>query len=246
MWGVMTRVKIYLLIFLFLSSVCFAGQQQGVGAPASAGKATATYDTVNSGSASSNTLTVAIDPGNGNSNRIVVIGVTWEDTGDAATISSLTYDGNACTHIDTQTSNPTTYNASALYYYLNPSEDSKNVIVTMNEAVSGINMGVISLYNIKQQAPEATAKNTGSINAITNPITTLTDGAMIVDVVQNHVSTEDQTPDLSTERWEQADDNRGNGSTYIDEIHGLVNMDWTTGNSPTWCIVAAAFEAADL
>jgi hypothetical protein len=257
--------RLFFIFLLFIASPVFGAGVFGVenpaevfsvttpdevfgvsGLAAGGGKATITYDTSSDNAVVDNaTCTVAIDPGDGHSNKIVIIGIASISFITTPVISTVTYDGNACTLIDTQAGSGDSDFICSLYYYLAPADTSKDVVVTMAWAPNGVAVGVISLYNVKQQAPEASNKATGSGTTAATSVTTITDGAMVIDVVGNE-DARAMTPDTMDERWVNEDSAiYAHGSTITKESHGAQSMSWTmlTGD---WAIVAAAFEAADL
>jgi len=222
-----------------------------------AGKATPTYDTDGSNTSSgSDTCTVAIDPTDSLSNPIVIVSIGWEDSTDQATISALTYDGGDITGnlIDTQTNDDgSEYDAVAMYYILDATlaDTSKNIVVTMNEAVTGISIGWIVYYNVKQQAPEASAKASGSNATPSVSVTSITNGALVTDVVLNRDSTKANVAtgdNTGAEVWTASAGQTTTTSAIIDAVAGGNTMSWLIGasDSRTWVIIGAAFEAADL
>ncbi|MFW6155499.1 MAG: PKD domain-containing protein, partial [Planctomycetota bacterium] len=124
--------------------------------------------------------------------RLLVVGVENEDEVAAdMVVSAVTYDGIAMTLVDGSqaTVGSSTMNNTALYYLLDadlPAAGAYTVEVTY----AGVNTrhcaGAISLANVAQQAAEAVATNAdGSASSISTSITTLTDGAWVIDAVQS-------------------------------------------------------------
>ena len=225
----------------------------GVTSPASVGGVSSgdpiAYDTANSGtSAASDTVTVAIDPTDGNSNKVLVIGIGWEDAVAQVAISALTYNGVDITggYIRDATPEDANYNGVALYYMLAPDDVSRNIVVTMASAVEGLSLGAIVLYNVKQQAPEASAEAVQKSTTAAVEITTVTNNAWITDVVLNDSSSTTNTPnDSSDERWTASASQTTDMSTFHQVALGAKTKSWTIGADQQWGIIAAAWEKAD-
>jgi len=207
------------------------------------------YDTANSGtSAASDTVTVAIDPTDGNSNKMLVIGVGWEDAVGDVAISALTYNSIDITGglIADVLPHNVTYNGLSLYYMLAPDDVSRDIVVTMASAVEGLSLGAIVLYNVKQQAPEAIAEAVNSGGTASVEITTVTNNAWITDVVINDSSTTTNTPnDSSDERWTASASQTTDMSTFHQVALGAKTKSWTLSAIKQWGIIAAAWEVAD-
>lgn len=133
----------------------------------------ATYYTASSSSFSSS-FTV----GN-NSNRILFAAVCV-NAFSGATISSVTYNGVAMTELNTQSGSPYT---NKTYYLLAPTTGSNNITVTTSLATA-IGVAAFSVYNAKQQAPEASssASTVSPSDAITATVTPKTNRAMVISV----------------------------------------------------------------
>jgi len=123
-------------------------------------------------------------------NRIVVVGLAAED--ESATnlqVSYVTYNGVTMNYVpgSTVTVGTTILQRTDLYYLLDsdlPAAGTYQVRVQRSGGVNEQTLGAISLFNVRQQPPEAVATNSAtSQNSISTNITTLTDNTWIVDVV---------------------------------------------------------------
>lgn len=184
---------------------------------------------------------------NAGSNKILIVGVTIEvDTGNPLrTISTVVFNTNeSLTKIDAQEYD--SRDETSLWYLLNPTATTANIVVTASAdpgADSGIVSGAVTINGAEQQAHEATAKATGTGTDIGVLITTITDDAWVLDSVGLTRSSINMAPDAGqTERWEEAAECRGNGSTRPVAVAAQVNMGWTAASSYPWGIVAASFE----
>ncbi len=137
-----------------------------------------------------NFLSLSHTVGNGD-DRILIVGVVGEDSdANDLEISSIDFGGigldlvsNSGVIAGNGLGNDRIVK-SELYYLLAPQSGMEIITVTYSGSVSKKCVGAVSLENVEQQAPEAV--NTGSVggtNIISTNITTLTDGAWVVDVV---------------------------------------------------------------
>jgi len=119
--------------------------------------------------------------------RLLVVGVTTEL---GVAVASVTYggtplslvSGSVCEAWDGSNLNGRT----ELWYLLAPAGGTNEVLVTLvNASARSITAGAISLGNVAQQAAEAVVTNVyeGDTSSLTTSITTLTNGAWLVDVV---------------------------------------------------------------
>lgn len=203
------------------------------------------YDTVATGQ-NDNTLSLTINfTIANNSNRLLVVAVGSEDlTGTVDTVSSITWNGTGLTKIDSININ--SGENHELWYLLNPAAGTYNLVVTLTATPTngGIGAAAISLYNVAQQAPEATNKGSGTNSPRTVSVTTLTNGAWIVDTMFDVGSTVTLAVNNGqTERYNF--NNPGvlklGGSTLAVASAGATTVGWTTTGSGGSSIIAAAF-----
>jgi len=218
---VLKRLLILPLLLLLLSSTAFATVQ---------------YDTSAKGATTwGSTKIVSITVGS-NDNRILVVGVDGERSGGGYSCTGVTYNGDPLDEITTGYQN--SFRTVSLWYMEAPDTGTHNVEVTMS-STSNIRVGVISIYDADQDAPEASGKDTGSGTNPTVSLSSVTNGAMIVDIVQNDDSGADQTTG-SDERWEESYRSRANGATKSSS-GGTDGISWTIGTTETWRNIQAAF-----
>jgi len=140
----------------------------------------------------------------GGSNRMLIVAAGREgnDTNPNVTISSVTYNSVAMTLVSgTSAQVGTTFTANtSLYYMLGsalPPAGTYNVVITLTGNAGDILGIAVSLTGVAQQAPEASAANTSSTGTpITTNITTLTNGAWLVDAVMSGAG-DDGTPPVT-------------------------------------------------
>ena len=241
----------YALLLLLITYPANAGMKMiggGLGGVvAVGGLATITADVYADGSAT-DTVTVAIDPTNGLSNRMAFVVVGWEKGGSAGAISSVTYDGNACVNIDTQTFVDGTYNGTALYYCDETDivdDDSANVVVTPDAAfyVSAL---VKIYYNVAQQAPVDTDKDTGTDDQCDTSVTTAENGSLVISGISNVTSTNAQAPDQGDELGMESYYQTTDMGSIIDDVAGAQAFNWSLDAAETHGCISAAFSPAAL
>jgi hypothetical protein len=132
------------------------------------------------------TLSWSHTVGSGN-NRILVVGIAAEDDSvNDLVISSVTYGGANMSLVagSSSTADVSTLQKTELYYLLSPASGTDTITVTYSGPVSNRNGGAVSLTGVDQRGREAVATNANtSSDTISTDITTLTDGAWVVDVV---------------------------------------------------------------
>jgi prepilin-type N-terminal cleavage/methylation domain-containing protein len=135
-----------------------------------------------------NTLTFSHVIGS-DSSRMLIATVSIEHSASTPTVTGITYDGQALTHaVSTDITSANDVRGRSELWYLPeaglPSAGSYNVVVTASASTDEIIAGAISLNDVAQQAPEAINTSTNeTIDAISVNVTTLTDGAWVVDSV---------------------------------------------------------------
>ncbi len=189
--------------------------------------------------------------GNG-ADRMLVVGVTSESAPDALA-TSVTFGAQALTKVTNSRAvqgSPAT--ATELWYLPAPNMGNATITVNLSPAVSsgnGTACGAVSLFGVKQAAPEAVATSAaGSGGTYSLGITTLTDGAWLVDVVNNGAANASFTTTASgmTERWDVNGDTQMAGACSTREVvtRGAVTDTWTSTGTGTKAQSIAAFAPA--
>ena len=214
-------------------------------AAASSACADIQYDNATSGTVAGNsTITVSHTIGNFR-DRILIVGVEAEN-GTAPTITTITYNGVTMTKIDSEENTSTAvFMHVELWYMLEtnlPAAGAHNVVVTAGGTYTDINVGAISIYNAKQQAPEATSKNSSlASDTVATTLTTLTNGDMVVDAVGCGNATASTVAE-ATRRYNQlGSTSEGAGSTRVVAAAGSATNTWTNAGANRMDTVMAAF-----
>ena len=217
-------------------------------------RAAISFDAASSGSAGAGaTCSWSHAVGSG-SNRMLVVGVASESgTSTNSLVTGVTYGAQTMTRVTgsrASTLASSTYNATELFYLPAPNVGTATITVTFSpNLVNGANCGAVSLTGVKQHAPEAVAIAQGtSGSSYSLAVTTVTNGAWLVDVVNNGTGNASFTPTGTgmIERW---DNNAGGqmvgaGATREVATAGTVTDTWTTGGTSRMAQSIAAFAAA--
>ncbi|MCG6916825.1 MAG: prepilin-type N-terminal cleavage/methylation domain-containing protein [Deltaproteobacteria bacterium] len=204
------------------------------------------FDNTSSTTSSNTTLTLSHTIGGGE-NRLLVVGISAE-CNEGISVTSVTYNGQALTKIASAVADTGTVGLADLWYLLEadlPPAGTYNVqVTTSGYAVKSV--GATSLAGVAQQAPEASNTNTNvGPEYISTSITTSTDGAWIVDVVECGNASAFTPDGGQTERYEEAgSSSEGAGSTKEMATAGSTSMGWTSASANRLAHVVAAFAPA--
>jgi hypothetical protein len=193
--------------------------------------------------------------GSGN-DRMLVVGVASESGGSTnSLVTGVTYGAQSLTQVPGSRAvefSSSTYNATELWYLPAPAVGTATITINFSpNLVNGAECGAVSLFGVQQAAPEAVAilNAAGSGGTYSLAITTLTNGAWVMDVVNNGTGgATDFVPGASqTERWDRnaSGQMRGAGSTREVATAGSVTDTWTvTGGTSRKAQSIAAFAPA--
>lgn len=228
----------------------FTVTPEDIGGGGGTGTCSINFDGANSGSGSGSQLTFSHTIGGG-SNRLLVVSVGIENGSTGPTVDSITYGGQSLTKIDSAQTGSTTIGRSELWYALEtnlPSAGSYNVEVNVSASVSYLLAGAISLDGVAQQGPEDqnTRTVTGTDN-ISTSITTVTNGAWIVDSVHCGEAGSYTANSGQAERYEPGSTSSTHAaSTLPMAIAGSTSISWTHSdwNANRQTHVVAAFAPA--
>ena len=197
----------------------------------------------------------------GGQSRILVVGLGAEDSSAGQIeIDTIEYNGVAMDPVagsskSVSSGSPTYYMKTDLYYLLEnelPASGSYTVTVTYFGEINRICGGSISLENVTQEPAEAGNTNShSSASSISTNITTVTDGAWIVDVVGNGGAggANAFTPIAAgmTERYDVTSaSSTGAGSTKPVASAGVATVSWSNTVSNRMTHSVAAFAPVNL
>jgi uncharacterized repeat protein (TIGR02543 family) len=210
--------------------------------------------TVSSGVITGTSISVAHTTGTG-TDRLMLVGVSWNCYNTARTISSVTFTYGSTT----LTLNPvitqqagTQLRHAAIYSLLNPpSGVSGTVTVTFSGSVSnGIVVGVANFAGVDQTTPLGLPNGAGSgsnDNAPSVTLTGLNGNELVFDTVFQGASGSSQTLTAGpgqTQLWNSYISNtRAAGSTE-QAIAASVTMSWTAASASYWAIAAVPINPA--
>ncbi len=176
------------------------------------------------------------------SNRVVVVGVAIETRDSNASVDSITYGGVNMTPIaGSKHFYDYGYANMTQLFYVRESDlpNDGNNTVSISHDGEEILAGAVTLNNVDQSGPEAVASNHEyEPSTLSTSITTLTDNAILIDVVSGGNSLPRgalEAQSAQTELWyDGSDGSQGGMSTRLVSNAGSYNMDWDwspTGSS---------------
>lgn len=229
--GAWAPIGVLASVLALATASAFAGLQD---ASIPAGEAAITLDAVSSsGAGTGSTLTWAHTVGSG-PYRMLVVGVGVESTPDQPAVA-VTYGSQSLSRVSNSRAvyEVSKTNATELWYLPAPNVGTAMVTVAFSGTVAGAAGGAVSLFGVDQGAPESvsTKADLGGDGLYSLSITTLTDRAWVIDVVNNgeKLSTDFVPGSGQTERWDLLgnDQFRLAGSTREVASAGVVTDTWT-------------------
>jgi hypothetical protein len=205
---------------------------------------------------SANSLTVTHITGTG-SNRLLLVGVDWNDNTAASVISSVTFTpdgGSAVSMTEVLTQKPATVaRYAAIYSLVNPpSGKSGTVTITFTDAVpSGVVAGAANFAGVDQTTPLGTAAGFASANnqstALSVTLTGLAGDELIFDSAYQGGSGVTQTLTASagqTELWNDFATNTRAASSTLQATSSSATVSWTAGSTGWSAMVAVPIKPA--
>ena len=173
------------------------------------------------------------------SNRILLLGITWYDSGD--TVSAVTYNSVAMTAVPSSTVTNGQYTA-ILYYLLAPTTGSNTVAVTFSGSVFDFGGGAISFTGVDQSTPLGTA-NTASGTSTTPSvnISSATDEIVLDTLIITHSGS--LTVDGSqTQRWNSTGGGYTKYAGSTEAGASTTTMSWSNSTSQAWGITGVSIK----
>lgn len=174
------------------------------------------------------------------SDRLVLVGIAWQDSLDEESLDSVTYDGAAMTLV---ASTP----LCSVYSLVNPPTGSKTIVVTWSGSNAKGAVGAsISFTGVNQTSPlEAAVTGTGHSTAPS--VNTLGLPSMIFSLVGIDAGSSTVTLTAASDMSQQWNDSagssgaltltQGGGSTRISS-GGARTVGWTLGAARDWALIA--------
>ena len=197
-----------------------------------------TFDAASSGTAGSGASVAWSHTVGSGANRMLVVTLTTESTADAPA-TTVTFGAQSLTRVTNSRAvqGTTNYNATELWYLPAPTQGAGTITVNFSPNVAGATIcGAVSLFGVQQAAPEAVATLISPTPAYSLAITTATNGAWLVDVVNNGTanSTFTTTTAGMTARWNLAITAYGAACCTREVLTaGTVTDTWSTPNGVT-------------
>jgi hypothetical protein len=199
------------------------------------------YDSQNSATiSSSNSLSWSHTTSSDN-DRILLVSVdTFKNSGNPATITSITYDGIALTPVATALYSTNPQVRSYVYYLVNPSVGVKTINVNFQGSTSAIG-GSVTYTNVNQTMPILVSNaNMGSgtnqsagVNALgTSP------KVLFGHMGAYRTSSGYSVNDGQTTRWSQTSQQYKGFGSEKSVTNGYVSTSWNTTNTASWASIA--------
>jgi hypothetical protein len=176
-------------------------------------------------------------------NRLLIVGVSINQSAASESVSTVTYNGTALTRIGAVVRNDNVQ--AELWYLLAPIAGTHNVIVTLDAAAEFV-AGAISFTGVDQTTPLGTFVGNSARNS-KNPSVTVNSetGGLVVDILGYATSSVTVTTIGAgqTQQWAQVTTNGTptlNAAGYSSTKDGAssVTMSWTLSSKLTWVIGA--------
>ena len=183
--------------------------------------------------------------------RVLVVAFSLRNFGSsdpAPEVNSVTYGGQSLTRIARENNIISSYKmTSEMWYLLSPASGTHAIQAVFPGVVEGVAAGAISLYGVKQQAPEAVASASNYSNYASTSLTTLTDGAWVLDSLAEHYYNSSVSADAGqTEFYQEVNksDNFGSGSYKAVSTAGDTTSGWVFNFKRYWAQVTVGFAPA--
>ncbi|MCA9400127.1 MAG: VCBS repeat-containing protein, partial [Candidatus Omnitrophica bacterium] len=184
------------------------------------------------------------------SNRILIVSFAAKEfTSAVPEVTSMTFNSLPLTRIARETNTTSAKTDSEMWYLLNPPSGNYQLQINLSGEIDGLTFGVISLNNVKQQSYEDVATSSGTGNAPSVSLTTITDGAWVVDSLAHRgytTTTNASSGQTEFYKIKNSPDVQGGGSYKEVAIAGSTTIDWNLTVGKAYAYVAAAFAPADL
>ena len=195
---------------------------------ASIGAVSITHDASSSTNASSVSSTSWSHTVANQADRMLVVGVTAENSTSGCQPSGVTYSGQALTQI-TQNVTSSPYVCVSEWYLSAPPVGTANVVVTFGGTIQYVTAGATSLYNVKQGAPDASNSSFSNTGLTSTSVTTLSPNSWVVDSFGSGQPGALTAGAGQTSRWTQTVGSQAAGgmSTVAVASPGSATMSWT-------------------
>ena len=175
-------------------------------------------------------------------NRVLIVGVSYQDAPSSTDVSSVTSNGTNLTKVGTASQSLDV--TSQIWRLVNPDTGTHTIQVTLTQAAKQIS-GAASFLNVHQTTPVGSFFSaSGSSTAPSVDVTGVAANELVVDAVGVKTNAAATVGPSQTQRWNAAfsSDTRTAGST--ESGTGTVTMSWTLSSAVEWAIGAVALKPA--
>ncbi len=184
--------------------------------------------------------------------RMLIVGAEAEfATNNSCQASGVTYGGVPLTEIAQSATGTGSYDCSSLWYMAAPPVGTANVVVTYTGTFDA-SAGAVSLWNIKQGAPDAFNTSFSNTAATTTNVTTVTPNSTVIDIfgtgqpIPNALVANPGQVELETTSPANPASTSHGMSTEPVATPGLVTFGWTQAGINRSTEVVAAFAPGDV
>ncbi len=205
------------------------------------------FDNAASGNTTSQTLTLSSFVVGAGSDKALFVGVGIRGIVSGQNVTGITWNGSeGFSRVGTQEANGII--AVELWELVNPTAATADIVITLSGSPGSNQIGgVISLTGVDQTTPsEASAQANGSGTSSSVSVTTVTDNAWALDVVNHRNDTDITEGGSQTNRWEEAFSTStiAGGSTDPVSPAAPHAMTWSWATSHSWAAIAASVKPA--
>lgn len=198
--------------------------------------------TISNGFSAGTTITISSAVVSGSDKVLYVTVMLWQDVAGTGTVSGITW--NTSENFTKRAEKTVTGGAmrAEIWELKNPTSTTANIVATISGNTDARKLGAILYTGADQTTPtEATQTSEGTSSPLTLNITTLTDGADVIDCVSNFSTATLTVGAGQTSFMNDSTGATGAGASYESKATaGSVTMSWTKTGTDDWAQVAVA------
>jgi hypothetical protein len=198
--------------------------------------------TISNGFSAGTTITISSAVVSGSDKVLYATVMLWQDVAGTGTVSGITW--NTSENFTKRAEKTVTGGAmrAEIWELKNPTSTTANIVATISGNTDARKLGAILYTGADQTTPtEATQTSEGTSSPITLDITTLTDGADVIDCVSNFSTATLTVGASQTSFMNNSTGSTGAGASYESKATaGSVTMSWTKTGTDDWAQVAVS------
>lgn len=206
---------------------------------------TISLDAISSGRNSTGTITVSHTTGTGKNKMLIAVSSVQDGNHANYPVTSILYAGIPLTKL--RHDEPAGNVRTEIWYLVDPPTGTANCVKTTTGSVGESTLGVVTLFGVKQEAPEANNGATGTSVTPSVSLTTVADNAWSITVAAAEGTfssiNNSQTGLTSYPLTDQSYENTHAGRRSITPA-GATTLSYTIGSSQVWAISAVSLAPA--